>query len=274
VHMFCKLLIIRLFKSQIFLDTSVLRLIRFPQKVLMDFNLRWNYSPLKKRLPKLPGGLFVWEPVSQLSVLRENADLVVFRLRIEKRELREPVSAGIRITHKGRICAALDGEAMFCDQCGAQLQAGQSSCVRCGKPIVGLSQLRRNRVREHIRLLGILWMAYSALHVVAGAILIVVAHTIFAGTFHVPNGPPPEVTQWLRPFLSFIGYLILAKAAAGFIAGWGLLQRESWARVVALVVGFVALLNVPLGTALGIYTLWVLLTPQSDEEYKTLSVAA
>jgi hypothetical protein len=160
---------------------------------------------------------------------------------------------------------------MFCDQCGAQLQAGQSNCLRCGKPIIGLIQLRPNRVKEHVRLLGILWLAYSALHVVGGAVLIVVAHTIFGGAFH---GPPPEVTVWLRPLLTFIGYLVLAKAAAGFIAGWGLLQRESWARVVALVVGFVALLNVPLGTALGIYTLWVLLPSQSDAEYKTLSVAA
>ena len=33
----------------------------------MDFNLRWNYSPLKKRLPKLPGGLFVCEQFSVLS---------------------------------------------------------------------------------------------------------------------------------------------------------------------------------------------------------------
>lgn len=163
---------------------------------------------------------------------------------------------------------------MFCDQCGAQVQVGQSSCLRCGKPIVGLSQLRRTRVQEHIRLLGILWMAYSALHMVAGAVLIVVAHTIFGNVFRIPNGPPPEVTQWLRPLLEFFGYLILAKAAAGFVAGWGLLQRESWARVVALVVGFVALLNVPLGTALGIYTLWVLLPSQSDDEYKTLSAAA
>ena len=163
---------------------------------------------------------------------------------------------------------------MFCDQCGTQLQAEQSSCIRCGKPVVGPNQFRRNRVQEHIRLVGILWMAYSALHVVAGAVLIVVAHTIFGNTFHIPSGPPPEVTQWLRPLLEFFGYLILAKAAAGVIAGWGLLQRESWARVVALVVAFVALLNVPLGTALGIYTLWVLLPAQSDEEYKTLSVPA
>jgi hypothetical protein len=41
-----------------------------------------------------------------------------------------------------------------------------------------------------------------------------------------------------------------------------------------LVVGFVALLSVPIGTALGIYTLWVLLPSQSDDEYKALTQAA
>ena len=79
---------------------------------------------------------------------------------------------------------------------------------------------------------------------------------------------------WLQPLIKFAGVLILVKAAAGFIAGWGLLQREEWARTVALVVGFLALLNVPIGTALGIYTLWVLLPRQSDDEYKSLAQAA
>jgi hypothetical protein len=160
---------------------------------------------------------------------------------------------------------------MFCDQCGAQLQTGEPRCGRCGKPVVGPSELRRSRVREHVRLVGIFWMAYSALHVVVGVVLLIVAETIFGHAFHINNGPPPEVTAWLRPLLSFIGWLILAKAAAGFVAGWGLLQRQEWARTVALVVGFVALLNVPIGTALGIYTLWVLLPAQSDDEYKALT---
>ena len=163
---------------------------------------------------------------------------------------------------------------MFCDQCGSQLQSGEARCGRCGKPVLGLIELRRSRVREHVRLLGILWMAYSALHVVAGAGLIVVAQTIFGNVGHVPDGPPPGASVWLRPLLTFVGWLILAKAAAGFFAGWGLLQRQEWARTVALVVGFVALLNVPLGTALGIYTLWVLLPRQSDDEYKALAQAA
>lgn len=163
---------------------------------------------------------------------------------------------------------------MFCDQCGAQLQGSESRCGRCGKPVLGLIELRRSRVREHVRLVGILWMAYSALHVVAGVGAIVVARMLFGGVFHFHNGPPPEVTVWLRPLIELAGWLILAKAAVGFFAGWGLLQREDWARTVALVVGFVALLNVPIGTALGIYTLWVLLPSRSDDEYKALAQAA
>jgi len=53
-----------------------------------------------------------------------------------------------------------------------------------------------------------------------------------------------------------------------------LLQRQEWARIVTLVVGFIALLNLPFGTALGIYTIWVLLPTQSDDEYKSLAQAA
>jgi hypothetical protein len=140
--------------------------------------------------------------------------------------------------------------------------------------VLGLVELRRSRVREHVRLVGILWIAYSALHAVGGVAVIMVAQLVFGHAIHIPNGPPPEVTVWLRPILSFIGWFLLVKAAAGFIAGWGLLQRQEWARTVALVVGFVALLNVPIGTALGIYTLWVLLPAQSDEEYRALAQAA
>jgi hypothetical protein len=158
---------------------------------------------------------------------------------------------------------------MFCDQCGAALVAGQLRCTRCGKEIVGY--VRPNRVQEHVRLLGILWMAASALNVVGGLVLVVIANTLFNERL---GQVPGSAAHWLRPFLTFIGILILAKAAAGFIAGWGLLQHEPWGRLVALVLGFIALFNIPLGTALGIYTFWVLLPTQSDDEYRALAKAA
>ncbi|MFZ0478200.1 MAG: hypothetical protein WAL71_03550 [Terriglobales bacterium] len=163
---------------------------------------------------------------------------------------------------------------MFCDQCGAHLQAGQGRCVRCGKAVTGPADYGRNRVREHVKLVGILWMAYSALHVVGGVVVLLVSKLVIVRLGNIPNGPPPEVMAWLPALVSVVGWLILAKAAMGIVTGWGLLQREEWARVVALVFGFLALLSVPIGTALGIYTLWVLLPSQSEEEYRTLAHAA
>jgi hypothetical protein len=160
---------------------------------------------------------------------------------------------------------------MYCDQCGSALVAGQVRCVRCGKEILGSAHLGRNRVKEHIRLLGILWMALSAINVVGGMVLVVIANTLFAAHGNVP---PTGAAVWLRPFLTFIGALVLAKAALGFISGWGLLQHEPWGRLLSLIAAFISLFNIPLGTALGIYTFWVLLPSQSDDEYRALRQAA
>jgi hypothetical protein len=79
------------------------------------------------------------------------------------------------------------------------------------------------------------------------------------------GGPPP----FLHPMLIFLAGLLLVKAIVGFAAGWGLLQREPWARIVAVFLAFLAMFfDVPFGAALGIYTLWVLLPAKSEEEYE------
>jgi hypothetical protein len=160
---------------------------------------------------------------------------------------------------------------MFCDGCGNAVQAGQGFCSRCGKQIVGpvaVMQMRAGRVQEHVHLLALLWLAVSALNVVGSVILYIIANTLFR---RLPELGAPEPSTWfLRPLLSVVAIFILAKAAIGFVAGWGLLQREPWARVVALVLAFVSLFNVPFGTAVGVYTMWVLLSSGSQQEYDTL----
>ena len=163
---------------------------------------------------------------------------------------------------------------MFCDKCGTAVQADQRFCSRCGREFTGTMVVgypRRSRVQEHIRLLGILWLALSAFNAVGAVILYVIANTLFLH-LHETSGPP----LWLHPFLSFIAVVVVAKAAAGFVVGWGLLQREPWARILTIILAFLALFNVPFGTALGIYTLWVLLPAESDVEYEqeVLSITA
>jgi hypothetical protein len=165
---------------------------------------------------------------------------------------------------------AAEEKIMFCDGCGATLQAGAAFCSRCARPIAGpvvMAQMqpRPGRVQRHVHLLGILWLAESALHALGGLMLLVAANTIFAH-----GGPTPDTPSFLHPLLSVLGIAILAKSALGFLTGWGLMQRESWARVLALVLGFISLFNPPFGTALGIYTLWVLLPQPSQTEYEQL----
>jgi hypothetical protein len=132
-------------------------------------------------------------------------------------------------------------------------------------------QLAPGRVQRHVHLLGIIWLAISAFNTISGLVLYILANTLFA---HLQQfGAPQAPTAFLRPLLSVVAIFILAKAACGFIAGWGLLQREPWARIIALVLGFIGLFNVPFGTAVGVYTLWVLLPAQSEQEYHTLVAA-
>jgi hypothetical protein len=162
---------------------------------------------------------------------------------------------------------------MFCDGCGGAVQAGQAFCSKCGKQIVGpVSGVRPfpSRVQQHVHLLAVLWFALSALNGLGGLFLLILGGTLFPH-LHEMQGVPPDVpVGFLTALFSTIGILVLAKAACGFIAGWGLLKRDAWARTVALVLAFISLINIPFGTALGVYTLWVLLPSEAQGEYDAL----
>ena len=57
--------------------------------------------------------------------------------------------------------------------------------------------------------------------------------------------------------------LTIIFSAPGIVAGVGLLQFRSWARVLALVLAFFNLLAVPHGTVFGVYTLISLLNTET-----------
>jgi hypothetical protein len=159
---------------------------------------------------------------------------------------------------------------MFCEGCGASLQAGQKFCPSCGRQLsmAVITPVAPGRVERHLNLLAILWMAAAAFHLLGAGVLYVLGHTLMMRVGQMA-GPPAGPDFFLGLFTILAVYLLL-KAIASFLAGWGLMQKEPWARTLTLVLGFLELLNIPLGTALGVYTLWVLLAPNSDQEYRQL----
>lgn len=166
---------------------------------------------------------------------------------------------------------------MYCNQCGKELQPNQQFCSNCGVAVgatalgAAATPVRQDPMERHVHLLGVLWLVLGVLTALGCIAIFIVAHVIFG-----PNGVATQegAPLFLRPLLLLVSVLVLVKAAAAFLAGLGLLQRQPWARVLALVLGFISLLNVPFGTALGIYTIWVLLGANADERYRRLAGVA
>ena len=65
-----------------------------------------------------------------------------------------------------------------------------------------------------------------------------------------------------------IGIFLFILALPGFICGYGLLTKKSWSRIFGIVLSCLSLLNIPFGTAIGIYGLWILF---KDETIDLLS---
>jgi hypothetical protein len=159
---------------------------------------------------------------------------------------------------------------MFCDQCGTRMNDQAKFCPNCGKGAARVIPMMpvQGRIGGHIRLLGILWLAISAFRLLPGVFLMSMAR--HGGMTFLP----PDVPMFVHAILRVAGMALLATGVVGIITGWGLLERQPWARMLAIVLGCLNLVDMPFGTGLGIYTLWVLLPAKSEEEYRQIARAA
>jgi hypothetical protein len=117
----------------------------------------------------------------------------------------------------------------------------------------------------HVKVLGVLYIALSALGLIAALFLFLAiggAATIAGVT------ADPEDAAVAVPILGAVGtgltIFLLALSLPGLITGWGLLQYKSWARILGLVLSALNLINIPFGTILGAYGLWVLLNKDTE----------
>lgn len=162
---------------------------------------------------------------------------------------------------------------MYCQHCGTQTQEGSRFCPSCGRALViAAVPAGDNRVAQHVRLLAILWMARAGLKILAGLAVLFVGKLLLPVIFSLPDRIP--FPSFVPAIVSASGWFILLLAIPSMAVGIGLYNRDAWARPLAIVMGFLSLLSPVVGTALGIYTLWVLLPTRADQEYQKLARAA
>ena len=124
-----------------------------------------------------------------------------------------------------------------------------------------MNQMNQRDLQQHVRILGWLYVVSHAIFLAIGAFVLV----LLVGIAPVTGDPEP---MWILSLVgTSVGLLMAALGLPGLFAGYGLLTRKPWARVLAIVVGILSLLNFPIDAAIGIYTLWVLTQPVAAEYF-------
>jgi hypothetical protein len=115
----------------------------------------------------------------------------------------------------------------------------------------------------HVRILGWLWIIFGVLGIL-GALCIGVSTA--GGGLISQDDTAILVTAIVGVVcggLFFLGNVL------NIIAGAGLLKYKSWARILAIILGIVNLFGFPIGTALGIYTFWVMFNEETKQLFES-----
>ena len=120
-------------------------------------------------------------------------------------------------------------------------------------------------MRHHINVLGLLHMVWGVFAALAGLSLAILA----AGTDAAVAAAPADTigssaAVWL---LGTTGFFLMASGLALAATGRRLRAAQPGARLAALLLAIPNLLILPFGTALGVYTYWVLLNNDARDAF-------
>ena len=118
------------------------------------------------------------------------------------------------------------------------------------------------QIRQHILILGWLNLAASGFLILLGLFLFL----LLGGISFFIHDPHAEPVLWVVGV--GVGLLLLILSLPGLFAGYGLLKYRPWGRVLATITGALHLFNIPVGTALAVYTFVVLASPQAEAVFR------
>jgi len=121
------------------------------------------------------------------------------------------------------------------------------------------------KVKRHITLAAAIQIGFSALGLLTAFIL------FFALGFARSQVGNDEVASHVLKVLVITLPLVFGIVSAfGLAGGIGLFSYKPWARYMVIVVAALGCLNIPFGTAKGVYVLWVLLQNDTIRMFSTV----
>ena len=114
-----------------------------------------------------------------------------------------------------------------------------------------------NKMQKHLTVVAALQVGFSIFGIIAALLLYGILMSV-AGFVDEEEGVYvlSLVARWGSIFLLII-------SIPGLIGGIGLFLKQIWARYLILIVSVFDLLNIPIGTAIAVYSIWVLVQDET-----------
>lgn len=113
-------------------------------------------------------------------------------------------------------------------------------------------------MESHKKILGILYIISGVLQMFVLALVATFLSTLFPYIAQEAGPDGAWVIEWIGHLIPLLLWgIVLFFAVPSVIGGIGMLQQKSWALTLLLIMGCFKLFSFPVGTALGVYTIWV-----------------
>lgn len=107
-------------------------------------------------------------------------------------------------------------------------------------------------MEKHINVIAALQIGLGIFRLIIVGIIFFVLRTVGV----LSNDPAAAAILSIVANVIMVFFILIS--APGIIAGIGLFKRKEWARILTLIISVLDLLNFPIGTAVGIYSIWAL----------------
>jgi hypothetical protein len=128
-------------------------------------------------------------------------------------------------------------------------------------------------MQTHVKVLGVIYLAVGGL-MLLGALFLLLTMGGVAGI--VGASADPEDAAIAIPVLGFAGTALAlflgVFALPSLVTGYGLINYKAWARIVGIILSAISLINIPIGTIIGAYGLWVLLNKDTERLFNTAPI--
>ena len=119
-------------------------------------------------------------------------------------------------------------------------------------------------MEQHIKVVSVLFIILGILGIVVAVAFVLLGVGAVTTILSQDDSNEARVgAAWAGGCITFIAALFGLMSIPSIIAGWGLSQRKSWARILTIILGVLSLPQFPVVTAIGVYALVIMFNEET-----------